>query len=290
MIFSISGKKGSGKDTAGKIINILLNSPQLNNEGVLTYLRKDVISNKDWQIKKFADKLKDIICLLIGCNREQVEDEKFKSKELGQEWWYYKIPKPGNQFELVDYNNTDKSKEWINIADPRYLIKMTPRLMLQLTGTQCGRQIIHPQIWVNSLMAEYKLQPHNGPTRDLKYPNFIITDMRFPNEMKAVEDRNGICIRINRNKKPIRCNNCMNTYEEDDLINIGEDYVPSCPKCNTDNYLMEDYIDIEHESETALDNADFQYTIENDGTIDELIDKVRRILQAEFVEMKFYNN
>lgn len=155
----------------------------------------------------------------------------------------------------------------------------TLREVLQIVGTELLREGFNENIHVASTMANIK-----------DTDNIIITDMRFPNEMKAVEERNGICIRINRNKKPIRCNNCMNTYEEDDLINIGEDYVPSCPKCNTDNYLMEDYIDIEHESETALDNADFQYTIDNNGTINELIDKVRRILQAEFVEMKFYNN
>ena len=30
------------------------------------------------EIKKFADKLKDIVCLLIGCTREQLEDQEFK--------------------------------------------------------------------------------------------------------------------------------------------------------------------------------------------------------------------
>lgn len=33
-----------------------------------------------------------------------------------------------------------------------------------------------------------------------------------------------------------------------------------------------------HESETALDDATFDYTIDNNGTIEELIEKVREIL------------
>ena len=64
-IVSISGKKQSGKNTIAKIINQL--------------------TNNKYEEKCFADKLKDIICILINCTREQLEDESFKSKELGEE-------------------------------------------------------------------------------------------------------------------------------------------------------------------------------------------------------------
>ena len=37
----------------------------------------------------------------------------------------------------------------------------------------------------------------------------------------------------------------------------------------------------EHISETALDNAKFDYVIENDGTIEELIEQVKKILIKE---------
>jgi hypothetical protein len=36
-----------------------------------------------------------------------------------------------------------------------------------------------------------------------------------------------------------------------------------------------------HPSETALDDAKFDYTIENNGTLDELVEKVRVILIRE---------
>ena len=61
-IISISGKKQSGKNTIAKIINQL--------------------TNNKYEEKCFADKLKDIICLLIGCFREQLEDESFKNKTM----------------------------------------------------------------------------------------------------------------------------------------------------------------------------------------------------------------
>ena len=35
------------------------------------------------------------------------------------------------------------------------LVKLTPRKLLQLLGTDCGRDIIHPNIWVNALFADY---------------------------------------------------------------------------------------------------------------------------------------
>ena len=44
---------------------------------------------QNWKIVKFADKLKDIVCLLIGCERKKLENREFKEKELGEDWWYY---------------------------------------------------------------------------------------------------------------------------------------------------------------------------------------------------------
>jgi DNA-directed RNA polymerase subunit L len=38
---------------------------------------------------------------------------------------------------------------------------------------------------------------------------------------------------------------------------------------------------INHPSETALDNANFDYVINNNGTIEELVEKVRDILVKE---------
>ena len=302
MIISVSGRINSGKDTVGKIIRILMASPHFTDEAVEDFLEKDLYES-GWKIKKFADKLKDIVCLLIGCTREQLEDREFKEKELGEEWNTIKYSiidsddtilfssfyKNDVENELDYYN--DYHHRTVEIIETK--VSLTPRLLLQLLGTECGRNIIHPNIWVNALMSEYQ------PPRILiskirrkgfginlqnlveELPNWIITDTRFPNEIEAVKKRGGITIRVNRKKKPIRCNNCMNTYEENDLINIGEDCISSCPKCNTDDYLMEDYEDIEHESEKALDNAKFDYEIDNNKNILFLISEIRKILKKE---------
>jgi hypothetical protein len=119
-------------------------------------------------------------------------------------------------------------------------------------------------------MSEYKLIANNwdadGNTTVASYPNWIITDMRFPNELEAIKKRNGISIRVNRD--PIRdCNICK--------------YGIGCQlmfiECNgTDKGQT-----LQHPSETALDNAEFDHILDNTGTIEQLIENVKDILIIE---------
>jgi hypothetical protein len=175
-LIGISGKIGSGKDTVGSILQDYSDD-----------------NAEDYQIKKFATKLKEIAALLIGCDVSDFEDREFKEKELGEEW-----------------NG------------------LTPRKILQLLGTEAGREIIHPNIWVNALFA------------DFEDSNWIITDVRFPNEAQAIKDRGGIVIRVERPGGESHCGGA-------------------------------------HASETALDTYNFDYVIDNEGNIDELIDKVKQL-------------
>jgi hypothetical protein len=222
MIIAISGKIGSGKDTIGNIIQYLtLRHTQLPNG---YNPEKDLMSFNDfslnteyslsnWQIKKFADKLKDIVCLLLNCTREQLEDREFKDKELGEEWACW-----DNGFGILFLDKNDaihnSTFEWD--ADETYIIerKLTPRLILQLIGTECGRNIIHPNIWCNSLFSEYVCNGcvHSPRWSHSGFPNWIITDMRFPNELKAVKDRGGISIRVHREVVFIQWQCSYSTY------------------------------------------------------------------------------
>ena len=255
-ILAISGRKGHGKDVAGKIIQYLTSE-----SNVYPFdLNIDYSHKSNWQIKKFADKLKDIICILINCTREQLEDESIKSKELGEEWWYWYMERDGGYSPIIlDYLTTTK-KELKNYEGLE-LIKPTIRFLLQFIGTNLFRDQLHPEIWVNALMSEYKLYKETKPfvnltLKDEEYPNWLITDMRFPNEMEAVKKRGGITIRVNR-----PCNICG-----------GSGYHKmSCPVSKSG----------EHLSETSLDKAEFDYVIENSGSIEELIEKVREILKKE---------
>ena len=155
MIIGISGKKQSGKDLTGKILQALTNKPQ-SFDG-MSVITEDDVNYKVWdkprfETKKFADKLKDITCLLIGCTREQLENEEFKNSSLGEEWDLYDLLAGNNEVYARNITLDNLKNNHIKTYQQnRYrVVKMTPRKMLQLLGTECGRQIIHPEIWVNS--------------------------------------------------------------------------------------------------------------------------------------------
>jgi hypothetical protein len=235
-LIGIVGKIGAGKDLVGTIIQYIYycrnKNININYTGFDNYINNSRFEEY-WEIKKFADKLKDCVCLILGCSRQMLEDRNYKETELGDEWWYYIAKDNKTPLGLITLEEYDLLNE--NQKDYLKLFKLTPRLILQILGTDCARKIIHPNIWVNSLMSEYKEK--NG------YPNWIITDVRFPNEAKAIKAKNGIIIKINR-------------Y----------------------NNLIETSGIQQHASEIALDNYDFDYVIENNGTIEDLIFKINKII------------
>ena len=143
---------------------------------------------------------------------------------------------------MVLFGNTRKIMKQINK-------KTTVREVLQQVGTEFRNQL-HPNIWVNSLMSEYKPINQSAPgrftvnyppevdfihnqdydgdiERYLIYPNWVITDVRFVNEADAIKNKGGINIRIDR---PNLLNNQNN-------------------------------INLEHISETSLDDYKFNYYV-----------------------------
>lgn len=253
MIIGISGKIGSGKDTVGNIIQFLTKPNK--NPTLEDFLRLHKSSGcgfyeeelqSSWKIKKFAGKLKEIVALLTGCTVEDLESQEFKNKELGREWWSHKHYTPDHK--IVPRYATDEQVEYLGTERIK---KPTYRDLLQRVGTEVMRDNILDNVWINALFADYKTYYDFDEKGNKAYPNWILTDMRFPNEMKAVEDRGGITIRVNRSIH----------QADQDLI---------------DTKILD-----EHPSETALDNANFKYTITNNSTIEELIIKVEQILILE---------
>ena len=98
MIVGVSGKIGSGKDLVGTIVQYLV---YMTKDVKGRYYPSDVFIDEkdsvdltevsDWKIVKYADKLKNIVCILLGCTREQLEDREFKETQLGEEWTKYAV-------------------------------------------------------------------------------------------------------------------------------------------------------------------------------------------------------
>ena len=146
MIIGISGKAGSGKDTAAKMLEVLYANPDISYED---FANKRYKNFADILIVHFADALKETAQVLF---------------RLG-EW---------------ETNTQEGKKTTIN------WIGKTVRELLQGIG-QGLRDAIDPNLWVKILFANTE-----------GWSNYIIADVRYPNEIKAIKERNGILLRIDR--------------------------------------------------------------------------------------------
>lgn len=149
MIIGISGRKFSGKST---VATLLFNAT-------------------GYKIVSFADKLKDVTCLLSGCTREQLEDYDFKENSL--------VPA-----HLRPYCG--------DAEQPTY------RAFLQHFGSEFMRSV-NDSIWIDCTLA------NAGAF------NLIISDVRFPNEAKAIKDRGGIIIKVVRDGIESNDTHCSET-------------------------------------------------------------------------------
>ena len=237
MIIGISGYSGSGKDTAGIIIQYLKASTKLPLKVVLKSPKHHqwwLEERSSWQIKKWAGKLKVIASMLTGIPTEKFEDQEFKKSLLGPEWGTVST-NPLNSIEPF--------------KDVQFNALMSVREFLQKLGTSALRDGLHENAWINALMADYNPvgdtllegEVRNVREEDLIYPNWIITDTRFPNEAEAIKKAGGIIIRIER---------------------------PGIDPVNL------------HTSETSLDKWNFDHVVVNDGSITDLTKKIKKVLKA----------
>ena len=74
--------------------------------------------------------------------------------------------------------------------EPSYILDgKTPRYAMQTLGTEWGRDLISPNIWVNIIK--------NG-IKELGGNFIVIDDCRFPNEIAMILDMKGIIVYIDR--------------------------------------------------------------------------------------------
>jgi hypothetical protein len=263
-IIGVSGYAGSGKDTVGKMIQIATCFP-----GSITTPLEELLADYDnqqwwleeqsgWKIKKWAGKLKVVASMLTGIPIEKFEDQEFKKTFLPEVWnnsdtepedWCVENHwEKWKVFVSEKKNATIKLKDIIAFARTcGWEDRMTVRDFLQRLGTEGLRDGLHPNTWVNALMADYKHEPTGIAYNDqggqiLELPNWIITDTRFENEAQAIKKAGGIIIRVDR---------------------------PGFSAINA------------HPSETALDDWEFDYLIGNASDLTSLLFTVGSMLRKE---------
>jgi L-fucose mutarotase/ribose pyranase (RbsD/FucU family) len=86
------------------------------------------------------------------------------------------------------------------------------RKMLQLEGTEYGRDVYGTDIWCNTAATWMKVLAESGHGN-----KFVIPDVRFPNEVEFIQSLGGHVIRINA---PTRANN--NSLNEEARAHVSE--------------------------------------------------------------------
>jgi hypothetical protein len=182
--------------------------------------------------ESFANTLKDAVAAVFGWDRVMLEGRTKEAREWREQvdpWWS----------ERLDYPN------------------LTPRLVLQLWGTEVCRRGFHDDIWIASV--ENKLRRSKD--------NIVISDCRFPNEIASIKQAGGSIIRVDRGIQP-------HWYDVAVQANKG---VESAVK-----WLKEEKI---HTSETAWVGTKFDYILDNNSTLDSLFNQVENVVQPETVKM-----
>ena len=156
--------------------------------------------------------------------------------------------------------STKASRAWREQKDEwwsnRLGMEITPRWVLQYWGTEVCRNGFHNDIWVASV--ENKLRQSDE--------NIVITDCRFANEIKSIKDIGGITMRVTRGQPPEWYDAAV-SYNKGEQGNMNW----SLSKAKLDRHRV-------HASEYSSVGLDYDYYIDNNGTIDDLHKQVNSVV------------
>ena len=179
----------------------------------------------------FANTLKDAVSAVFGWDRTLLEGRTKEAREWREQvdpWWAERLNKPN----------------------------LTPRWILQQWGTEVCRNGFHDDIWIASL--ENKMRK----TKD----NIVISDVRFPNEIKAIKNAGGQVVRVVRGDDP-------EWYRDAWNMNQGHSNMSwSISKTRMEQRKI-------HASETAWIGRGIDLEIDNNGSIDDLFSQIKNLVE-----------
>ena len=159
--------------------------------------------------------------------------------------------------ELLE-GRTKEAREWREQVDSWWaerlgISHLTPRWVLQNWGTEVCRNAFHNDIWIASL--ENKLRRSRN--------NTVISDCRFYNEVAAIKNQGGRVIWIQRGITP-------HWYSIATQANRGDSAAL--------RWLDQQGI---HASEYSWAGTQFDYIVENNGSIDSLYSQLNDLLVTD---------
>lgn len=182
----------------------------------------DLLEQKGFVKDSFAKPLKDACSAMFGWPRELLEGD----TEVSRKW----------------------REEHDSFWSEKFGYTFTPRLALQLMGTEAGRNVFHQDIWVVSLLNRAKGK------------NVVVTDVRFKNEIDYIQQNGGIIVRVKRGEEP-------------EWYKLAEDAAAGFSSA-----IMEIKDKGIHQSEWDWIGSDFNYTIENEGSLEDLGNQIDKLL------------
>jgi hypothetical protein len=201
------------------------------------------------------------ICGFIGSGKDTVADYLVNFHEFRRESFASTLKDACSAVfgwdRVMLEGRTKEAREWREQVDPWWAQRLnmphlTPRWVLQYWGTEVCRKGFQDDIWIASL--ENKIRNSKD--------NVVISDCRFPNEIKAIKNAGGIVVWVQRGELPSWYNNAL-------WANVGSE---------TDKKKLEE-LGV-HSSETAWVGTDFDVTIGNNGTIDALYKQAAELVKS----------
>jgi hypothetical protein len=179
----------------------------------------------EFRRESFASTLKDAVASVFGWDRILLEGRTKEAREWREQvdpWWAERLAMP----------------------------TLTPRWVLQYWGTEVCRTGFHDDIWIASL--ENKLRNSQD--------NVVISDCRFPNEIKSLRAAGGIIICVERGVQP-------HWTDIADKANRGDTKAQA--------WLTHECI---HTSETAWVGTVFDFVLYNNSDIDSLYKQIQTVI------------
>lgn len=162
--------------------------------------------------------------------------------------------------ELLE-GTTTSSREWREQLDLWWserlnMPELTPRWVMQQWGTEVCREGFHNDIWVASVENQLR------KARD----NIVITDCRFANEVNAIKNAGGMTIRVERSERPEWYDSAVNYNKGPNGNSLW-----SISKTRLDKLKV-------HASEYSSVGLNYDYYIDNTGTIDNLHRQIENLI------------
>ncbi len=155
--------------------------------------------------------------------------------------------------ELLE-GSTKQSRLWREQPDQYWSLKLkkeiTPRWILQHIGTDVFRKHFDDKIWIYCLERQL-----------IKYQKIVITDCRFPNEIELIKTNGGKMMKIFRNGN-VSLHNRLKESIKDGIV--------------TDKIIEQ-----MHPSEYMWIPCDADHLISNEGTLQELDEKLKYLLSIQ---------